>query len=817
MNAFRNLRDRLRHVRDEGTPAEQGVVMVTIVLVITVLMMICAFAVDAAIYYLRGIQVQRVADSAALNAVTQMPRFAEADEAARTIARGNGMVDGENGVDIATSTPAENNKRFTIEITDNHVPLFFGKLIRDSWSVTKKSTAEFLGNIPLGSVENAIGTGYLSGPSPADGMSAGYATKGFWLGVSGPCAAKEGGDAISARYDGNSVNAMAADNATNNARAGAYLCDTQTNLGARSESDRVTAMLAARDAKNAATGNPPVFQGLVANKDYNQQGYNYIVNVPCAEVDGSVPPPPCSTTMGNRLVIQIYDPVFNPDSVQSFMHGFDSLPTARPDRYGLTFGGAVGEAEKCYNGSPEGCAGRDFGAGNPTPESVNVITDVRVYPADSTPTKYEDDIPLVAYNPGASVPKTIVTSSTDNYLLDTIDPPTVAANPAKSEVGRVRRFGRCVRLTDGFTATRTVGVNREFMHTGWSSSLGYNTPLAAPGGWTAEPETWASDGDTNGECATSAGKWVTIADVDASNLRGQYRVNVRTVDSVNSFGTNAFAIRAYFSSTGPSGAYYPCNSLGVNPEDEMCPSVSGDSAMSIYASVPAVSSFYLAKLSPPSLYRNKIVIVNLWDPGEGADKVEILRPATVATPDCALDPSVSGYCTQNFDWQITEPGITKYSSTEPLERNGPAALDVCASMPPTNGTSVSVSGDEDLRSYTPPVSGCEEFPYQVWSSRNYRGLASAGDTFGKFNGRMVAIAVQVPASYGCAAGTGSGGVTCTELTPEQLDAQLQGGWWKIKYTPQTETVAGVTRYKPITDRTTWRVGLRGDGVRIINR
>jgi hypothetical protein len=799
-----------------GIRTENGVVMVTIVLIFTTLLMICALAVDAAIYYFRGIQIQRVADSASLSGVTQMPRLVEADRAARLIAKGNGFVDGEDGIVIKTDAPIDNNKRFTITISDDRVPLFFGRLMKESWGISKKSTAEFLGNIPLGSTENALGTGYLTGPDPLTGMSAGYSASGFWLGVSGPCAAKEQGDAASSRYDGNTVNVTTTENnpylvSSNINRAGAYLCDTTTDLSNKPAAQRKTDLEASIAAKRTATGTPDLFPALVANKDYDLQGYNYIVDVPCApDGAGAVKAPPCGADpLPGKLVIQMYDPMFNPDSVQSFLHGFESRPQAKPDRFGLAVGPVTGEAEKCYVGSPDGCAGRNFGADNPKPESVNVITDVRVFASDNTPEKYDDDILVTPFDPGT--PRTIVANS-DPYLLNQQDPDSITAAPARSEHGKVRRFGRCMRLTDGWTSTRVVGGVRQFVGSpqGPTGYVAPGVPAAdAEGAWANEATTWVG-GTAPAECATSADKWVTLAELP-SGTRGQYRVNVRTVDSVNSFGTNAFALRAYFLPNAANG-FQVCNSLGTSVEDRYCPSISGDSTMSVYASVPQVTSFYLAKLAPPTNYRNKIVIVNLWDPGEGADKLEILKPilpSAAADPNCPADPSSPGYCLQKFEWSLVEPGITQYSSADPLDPNGPNALDPCASMQP-QPSPLSVSGGENLS-----ITGCDAFPTQLQVSRNYRG---ATDTFGKFNDRMVAIAVQIPTEYGCAivAGLQTGILDrpCIELTQAELEAQLKGGWWRIKYTPERNPD---NSFKAITDRTTWRVSLRGDGVRIINR
>ena len=262
--------------------------MVMTAILLPVLLMFLALAVDVAYYYYRGVQIQRAADSAALAGVTRMPKFSEARRIADDVAKRNGFVNAGD-TEVAASRIPKNNKRLVVTIRDKNVPTFFGRLIRSNWEIERKATAEYVSSIPLGSRENAIGTGYLTDSGQL---------QNFWLAVAGPCSPKEAGDQFSTRLDGNAVNVALA---TGNTEKYSQLCDVDPTAVPTPKSS--TAFLRAeRDAKNSANPGDPLFPALVVNRDYTQSGYNYIVDVPCApQPSGEILPPPCvRRTAGSR-------------------------------------------------------------------------------------------------------------------------------------------------------------------------------------------------------------------------------------------------------------------------------------------------------------------------------------------------------------------------------------------------------------------------------------------------------------------------------------------------------------------------------------
>jgi hypothetical protein len=245
-------------------------------------------------------------------------------------------------------------------------------------------------------------------------------------------------------------------------------------------------------------------------------------------------------------------------------------------------------------------------------------------------------------------------------------------------------------------------------------------------------------------CVATNDVWTPLFHVTAA---GQYRVDVSTVGGPNAYGSNAFGLRVYTTSAGP----IPCGVAG-------CPSIAGQSSMSVYADISGgLADFFLARLSPARYYRGKKVQVQLFDPGEGAHSIELLRP------DATL-----GYQPIPFRYRTWKPGLNGYQFDSGI---------------PSTLTSELVV---DLDGTTLPLA--QQAPWWVTNP-------PANDTI--FNGRVVSLEIQIPPGYGCVAEK----IPCVEASlPED-------GWWKIRY----HTNGG-----DVSDRTTWSVRMFGDPVHLTN-
>lgn len=206
---------------------DAGYVALVSAIMMPVLVMLCAFAVDVARWYVEGEQQQKTADAAALAGVPFIPQdFDSARAAALSFAAKNGYPVGGNVViqicssvgsyssDGATgsSCTAQNLKpsELSVRIT-NTIPNFFASIFGfTDQSISRSATSDFNAPAPMGSPcntfgnEPATGSGDASeggGPGP-DGSAlptvGGFAncstTPQFWANLQGPNTLKVQGD-----------------------------------------------------------------------------------------------------------------------------------------------------------------------------------------------------------------------------------------------------------------------------------------------------------------------------------------------------------------------------------------------------------------------------------------------------------------------------------------------------------------------------------------------------------------------------------------------------------------------------------------------
>ena len=255
----------------EDSPArEDAYVAVMTALIITILLMAVGMAVDVASWYSRSTTLQRAADAAALAGVTATPNRASQRNIATESLTKSGIVDGVNGMTVATSFLPGSSNRMQISVTDNNVTGFFTRWFRQSPSITRTATAQFIQNISMGSALNALGTGDKPGMTP-DGS-----TQDFWLAVGGFCTAKEDGDRLLSSSDG-----------SRQYNSDIHVCGHLT----------------------VPHPNPA---DAHANTDYDPAGYTYNLSVPCpgVMVDGECPYNAPVTP--SPITIEIYDPSYSP-------------------------------------------------------------------------------------------------------------------------------------------------------------------------------------------------------------------------------------------------------------------------------------------------------------------------------------------------------------------------------------------------------------------------------------------------------------------------------------------------------------------------
>lgn len=270
----------------------------------------------------------------------------------------------------------------------------------------------------------------------------------------------------------------------------------------------------------------------------------------------------------------------------------------------------------------------------------------------------------------------------------------------------------------------------------------------------APDQSFPTCGYPDTDCAALANHtWHLLFRIPAGSAAGSYRIGVNTTSNeANSYGSNAFAL-GVFENTGAGHAY--CSGV-------FCPTIAGEASMSVYANIAGVKDFYLAKLAPARNYRGKRIRILLWDPGEGADSIQILQPTTAAAP--------GDFVPSTFKYRMWYPGLLAYPNDN--------------SYPLVSATSLNVSGTASAL----PDASTKAPPWPVTDRANdYR-----------YNGRLVSLELTIPTSYGCA----------TNVPPCVEVPLPQGGWWKIRYTAG----GGGAPF----DRTTWTVQIVGDPVHLVN-
>ncbi len=197
VRSFLSLNSKAANMKLEDRE-EHGFVAVTTALLMIILLLFVGLAVDTSVWYLRGQEIQRGADAAALAAVVRLPYLPEARNIAKDVAARNGFDPANVAVDRPTNSPRD----VQVQITDPNVTSFFAKyILGNTTGITRTAQAQYVSNIELGSKLNALGTGPLPGYGAT--VADPNAAQNFFLSIHGRCMPKEDGDRFASQFDGN--------------------------------------------------------------------------------------------------------------------------------------------------------------------------------------------------------------------------------------------------------------------------------------------------------------------------------------------------------------------------------------------------------------------------------------------------------------------------------------------------------------------------------------------------------------------------------------------------------------------------------------
>ena len=184
---------------------ESGYVLPMTALLLIPLLIFSAFAIDVGAWYLKGQQIQRASDAAALAGVTLMPNIDAAEVRAIDIAAKNGMIDqawidaGNPGVANADVQVTAKGDQLRVRI-EAETPAFLGKIVTDDVSVGRYSVADIASDVGFGSPNSGLGTGTLPDSMLGTPPGGGSYRNGLWLSVTGYCAGYPQGDPFGVGY-----------------------------------------------------------------------------------------------------------------------------------------------------------------------------------------------------------------------------------------------------------------------------------------------------------------------------------------------------------------------------------------------------------------------------------------------------------------------------------------------------------------------------------------------------------------------------------------------------------------------------------------
>ena len=507
----RGLRRAIRRTRRGN--GERGYIAVVTALLLPLLLLMAAFAIDAGLFYYRANQLQRVADAAALAGVTHMPQFPSAEATARQVIARNGISDDPEH-DIVVE--ALDTRKIRVTIRDRKIPTFFGQVVRDRFQAERKATAEYLSQIPLGSTLNAIGTGNLP-PSGSEGQ------QNFWLSASGFCSAKEDGDQILSRYEGSRKSPYYVAATQQIAEVKKYACPLYTTpADIRDPGAPTDAQVTA--AKVAVGSTDADMPELVLNRDYDRRGYNYIVNVPCS----TGLPPPCELNdfLPSNLRIEIYDPVFDPGLVTDANYNDPASTPPHPDIRLLY------RQVTCSSGGPlKDCppANKVVNLDNSDSRlaNVKVTTEFRAYGSDQSPLNYDDDGTATASNP--------VT-----HLVDAVRPITDTTTPTEA-------FGTCNGyIGDDARCTTSMGQ--------WVRLIEFPSTQFRRGRFRINVRTTANEANSMGQNSFSLRAYYA-ADTTYAPCTSLTGTSYSSANCPNISGDTSMATNASATSSGPAEFY----------------------------------------------------------------------------------------------------------------------------------------------------------------------------------------------------------------------------------------------------------------------
>lgn len=564
----RSRRPTLRSTR--RARGQHGYVMVTFALLLVPLLLMVGFAVDVGGWYNRASDMRRAADAAALAGVVWLPDEDAAETAALEAAARNGFVRSST-ISITVQASAKADRRLQVTITDSRVGSFFYQSLGGrEIDLSRTSYAEYVLSVPMGSPRNFFGTGTLL----RDHTGPGIPSENLYQSVNTYCSDKVNGDRYQSGYSGSTC------------------------------------------------------AGSSANSEYRTEGYSMYIEAPegrPADID-----------------VRLYDARYNMDKLTWTVPGPDDcvttenyLPT-NSTWYTSTSGSNVTIIGPAQYATRTATSGSGSGYGG-----TQTLAFGSSYTRQANLLRYRTQ---ATWSPSTTT-WTTSTSST-NVTVNapaqyqtrgrTTDAWSATVNLQSGSITRARnliqyRTATLVAPTTTCTPTTvTMSEDEVDYNLGGSGAESFtyslygadNTPLNDGDNPLICQETFTRTTPFDGYDYLGSKRWNSLCTISRTARSGRYvlrATNGGVVTNPIANATNQWGLVAKYANSGVDG-------LCDGRNDVMCPRVYGKDAISVKAASDAnVASFFLAEIERE--HSGKKLRLQLFDPGEGGNKIEIMAPS----------------------------------------------------------------------------------------------------------------------------------------------------------------------------------------------
>jgi hypothetical protein len=600
-----------------------GYVLVMFALLLVPLLLMVGFAVDVGYWYNRASDIRRAADAAALAGVVWLPDVDAARTAALAAAAQNGFVPGGNiSIDIEPSEQSE--RRLKVTIRDSAVGSFFYRsIVGKTVGIERTSYAEYVLAVPMGSPRNFFGTGTLLADYTATGIPAEY----LYQSVNPYCTDKVNGDRFQSGYDGGTCSGT-------------------------------------------------------ANSEYRDSGYQMYIEAP----EGRTSP----------IEVRLYDARYNPADISWTEESGQSCTTrtaytpADPDWTGPAVSSSTinltGPAQYQTRSTVTGswgstvtlAPGQTFSrAGNLLRYRQGTTTWNPLSPNWTGPTTSTSNVTingLAEYQTRASSSGSWSSTQTLAYGSSV----TRQKNLIRYRLAVAATEQYCVpsysTVTDSAVDDKRQSGDETYTYTLYAAD---NTPLNDEDNPQICQKSFTLNTAFDDYEYLGSRRWNTLCTIATDATSGRYILRVtnggvRTNPEAD--GSNQWGLVAKY-----TGA---ADGLCDGRTDSLCPRVYGRDAISVRAAATTqVASFYLAEIDRQ--HTGKKLKLELYDPGEGGQKIEIMRPT--GTDGNTWSPTT-------FSWKAA-------NVSSPTSGTNVTSLDVTNSK--FNGKLVEIT--IDLTGYDPPL------------------------------------------------------------------------------------------------------------------